>query len=168
MRTPTPYRMARGLVPRASPARPGFVCAECRTRAARHAPSAPFSSTTQRRDDDPPPDNPYYKPKPNRKHLPRSERIRRMIWGTDSPPGQKDPYALPGQPGSEPNAPEEGKPEPKPAAVERDSYVPATMWEGLERIGGPSGWWEEQWDQEHPFAGYALRGLPMQDHANDA
>lgn len=30
--------------------------------------------------------------KPSKDNLPFSERVRRRIWGTDNPPGQKDPY----------------------------------------------------------------------------
>ena len=33
-------------------------------------------------------------------------------------------------------------------------YVPATTWEGLDQIGGSTGWWEEAWDAENRFTGY--------------
>ena len=33
-------------------------------------------------------------------------------------------------------------------------YKPATSGEGLEAVGGPTGWWEKAWDEEHQFQGY--------------
>ncbi|KAL8802992.1 MAG: hypothetical protein Q9200_006389 [Gallowayella weberi] len=41
-------------------------------------------------------------------------------------------------------------------------YKPATSGEDLEAIGGPSGWWENAWDEEHQFQGF-MRPTPMQD-----
>ncbi|KAL8801984.1 MAG: hypothetical protein Q9182_004113 [Xanthomendoza sp. 2 TL-2023] len=41
-------------------------------------------------------------------------------------------------------------------------YKPATSGEELEAIGGPSGWWEKAWDEEHQFQGF-MRPTPMQD-----
>lgn len=34
-------------------------------------------------------------------------------------------------------------------------YKPATSGEGLEAVGGPTGWWEKAWDEEHQFQGYS-------------
>ena len=36
---------------------------------------------------------------------------------------------------------------------EKEDYKPATTWDGLVSIGGPTGWWEEAWDQEHEYKG---------------
>ncbi|MCJ1306316.1 hypothetical protein MMC08_009136, partial [Hypocenomyce scalaris] len=85
------------------------------------------------------------------------------MWGTENPPGAEDPYGGPskleqrrdnrkkdlvavaeGAPDAETVLPDDGA----------SNYVPATTWDGLEHIGGASGWWEEAWDQEHPFYGF--------------
>lgn len=41
-------------------------------------------------------------------------------------------------------------------------YIPAVSGEGLEMVGGPSGWWEEAWDEQHQFQGYYIffAGMP--------
>ncbi|KAL9009372.1 MAG: hypothetical protein Q9173_005597 [Seirophora scorigena] len=44
--------------------------------------------------------------------------------------------------------------------VDDVDYKPAVSGEELERVGGPSGWWEEAWDAEHQFAGY-MRPRPL-------
>ncbi|EAW11823.1 mitochondrial 54S ribosomal mL50 protein [Aspergillus clavatus NRRL 1] len=86
---------------------------------------------------------------------PLTERVRRKIWGTDSPPGLKDPYGGEGvlerrwknQPGKE----EEGlASEPAQALetetaateeiVSEDNYVPASSWKGLPRVGHLGKW----------------------------
>ncbi|KAL9023094.1 MAG: hypothetical protein Q9180_008395 [Flavoplaca navasiana] len=41
-------------------------------------------------------------------------------------------------------------------------YKPATSGEGLEAVGGPTGWWEKTWDEEHQFQGW-MRPTPMTD-----
>ncbi|KAL8854477.1 MAG: hypothetical protein Q9221_000748 [Calogaya cf. arnoldii] len=41
-------------------------------------------------------------------------------------------------------------------------YTPATSGEGLDVLGGPSGWWEKAWDEQHQFQGW-MRPTPMQD-----
>lgn len=47
--------------------------------------------------------------------------------------------------------------------AEQDSqggqYVQATTWDGLEQIGGATGWWEEAWDKVNQFEGWASLGL---------
>lgn len=45
--------------------------------------------------------------------------------------------------------------------VDDVDYKPAVSGEELERVGGPSGWWEEAWDAEHQFAGYVHRQRPL-------
>ncbi|KAL8957162.1 MAG: hypothetical protein Q9193_005493 [Seirophora villosa] len=46
--------------------------------------------------------------------------------------------------------------------VDDVDYKPAVSGEELERVGGPSGWWEEAWDAEHKFAGY-MRPTPRRE-----
>ena len=129
-------------------------------RAARAAPIAPFHSAPLRN-----------APKPRRDQEddedakdqdPFLERLRRKVWKTETPFGQKDPYAREGA-GTEqlpvpkelkPDAPEPPEPPPLTPTVASEAYVPASTWDGLDRIGGASGWWEEQWDAEHPFHGF--------------
>ncbi|KAL8784888.1 MAG: hypothetical protein Q9213_003701 [Squamulea squamosa] len=41
-------------------------------------------------------------------------------------------------------------------------YTPATSGDDLEAVGGPTGWWEKAWDEEHQYQGW-MRPTPMQD-----
>ncbi|MCJ1355689.1 MAG: hypothetical protein MMC33_005681 [Icmadophila ericetorum] len=81
-------------------------------------------------------------------------RLRRGIWGTDTPPGAEDPYTQ--RPSPEPvedsNAALLGTKKPKP--IDQVGYEPAVTWDGLEHIGGASGWWEADWDRDHQFTGF--------------
>ncbi|KAL9602751.1 MAG: hypothetical protein Q9219_001594 [cf. Caloplaca sp. 3 TL-2023] len=43
-------------------------------------------------------------------------------------------------------------------------YTPAVSGEGLEMIGGPTGWWEEAWDEQHQFQGF-MRPIPLRKSA---
>ncbi|PYI10557.1 hypothetical protein BO78DRAFT_393977 [Aspergillus sclerotiicarbonarius CBS 121057] len=80
-----------------------------------------------------------------------SERVRRKIWGTDNPPGLKDPYGESllekrfGKP--KPQQQEESQVEETDELAESSdglepgvSYEPATSWHGLERVGHLGGW----------------------------
>lgn len=85
-----------------------------------------------------------------------SERVRRKLWGTDNPPGLKDPYGesllekrfgkAKAQPEGETEVvtAEEAAPEAEADAVDQlepgVDYEPATTWEGLERVGHLGGW----------------------------
>jgi hypothetical protein len=94
------------------------------------------------------------------------------MWGTDTPPGAKDPYARP-TPGSTsaPSVLEEGEDASTAddvrayAAAEfaqqklqlqqsvedapmHQDYIPATTWDGLEVVGG-----ETEWDRGKRFEG---------------
>lgn len=100
--------------------------------------------------------------------IPFTEKIRRKIWGTDNPPGQEDPYEFlsiaeqrraKDKTKKDPVALAEAGPEAGvvPPDATASNYVPATTWDGLEQIGGATGWWEEAWDNEHPFHRYVLR-----------
>jgi hypothetical protein len=102
-----------------------FLCAACRGH--------PSFSTSARRD-------------ARKSSLPRTERLRRRIWGTDEPPGMEDPYGGPSiveqrkaaksvEQGEEVK---ESHPElSTTAAAELDpNYEPATSWDGLMELGG--------------------------------
>lgn len=84
---------------------------------------------------------------------PLTEKVRRKLWGTENPPGLKDPYGGPGAlekklRGNQ-NVQEEGAAEvesAEPAEVaetagrEDPDYTPATSWDGIEKIGHLGGW----------------------------
>ncbi|KAL2807870.1 glucosidase II beta subunit-like protein-domain-containing protein [Aspergillus granulosus] len=80
---------------------------------------------------------------------PITERVRRKLWGTDNPPGLKDPYGGEGvfekkfKKGR--SAPQESEPAATTEVVEEvvsedPSYEPATTWEGLQRVGHLGVW----------------------------
>lgn len=84
---------------------------------------------------------------------PVTERVRRKIWGTDNPPGLKDPYGGEGvfekkfrknqpQPEEEGQAAEVASHEHANAeeVATDDTYEPATTWEGLTRVGHLGEW----------------------------
>ncbi|KAL2857817.1 glucosidase II beta subunit-like protein-domain-containing protein [Aspergillus pseudoustus] len=80
---------------------------------------------------------------------PITERVRRKLWGTDNPPGLKDPYGGEGvfekKFGRGRSAPQETEPaaatEVEGEDVSEDpSYEPATTWEGLQRVGHLGAW----------------------------
>ncbi|RHZ67903.1 uncharacterized protein CDV56_104749 [Aspergillus thermomutatus] len=83
---------------------------------------------------------------------PLTERVRRKIWGTDNPPGLKDPYGGEGvlerkwknQSGQQEEEPARGSTEALETQSEDvlsgDTYDPATTWEGLPRIGHLGKW----------------------------
>lgn len=135
-----------------------FVCRDCVARAA-----ATSTSQGQRRSYASEPG----KPDRAKRSLVDTEKWRKRIWGTDSPPGLKDPYS-----GSQ-IAPELNRPQPgeiealeeEPAQEARifegvttdeaqahdPDYTPATSWQGLDKIGGAKGWWEKVWDEDNKF-----------------
>ncbi|KAL1956483.1 hypothetical protein VTO42DRAFT_7281 [Malbranchea cinnamomea] len=85
--------------------------------------------------------------------IPFSEKVRRKLWGTDNPPGLKDPYGGEGVIEKALRKKSEGQEE-KPAeasstkevedapATPPPDYVPATTWDGLEHVGHTGKWWE--------------------------
>lgn len=91
-----------------------------------------------------------------------TQRLRRKLWKSE-PPGLKDPYNV--------GAPENTrrvKQVKKEAftddligktAVQGGQYVRATTWDGLEQIGGATGWWEEAWDRVNVFEGFVFLGI---------
>jgi hypothetical protein len=82
---------------------------------------------------------------------PLTERVRRKIWGTDNPPGLKDPYGGEGvlerkwkkQPEQQEEEPARGSTkalETQSEDVLSDTYEPATTWEDLPRVGHLGKW----------------------------
>ena len=94
--------------------------------------------------------------------VPYTERIRRRIWGSETPPGLEDPYGNrtildKSQKNGKGSEAREAIPDvdaPTAALDAQAEYVPATSWDGLEHIGGATGWWEEAWDLDHQFKGF--------------
>ena len=100
----------------------------------------------------------------SREKAPFSEKIRQKIWGTKDTPGQADPY---GDASVFDQTKKQAEPElvdEIPTTGDKDisksdayaDYVPATTWDGLDHIGGATGWWEEAWDEEHQFNGCVI------------
>ncbi|PYH43415.1 mitochondrial 54S ribosomal mL50 protein [Aspergillus saccharolyticus JOP 1030-1] len=86
-----------------------------------------------------------------------TEKVRRKIWGTDNPPGLKDPYGGEGvierkfknkhaQTVVEEETPEASQAldtaASEDAAPAADDYEPATTWEGLDRVGHLGRWFD--------------------------
>ena len=129
--------------------------------------------------------NPPFIHLPTRRHASfmDTEKWRKRIWGTETPPGPKDPYTDSyGQPSvldqmreerqrdnqEEPHdierrtaAPEEGIED----NVNTEGYKPATTWERLPRIGGDT-WAKKQYVSTHPFEGYMSLGIAIVNFAN--
>jgi len=77
--------------------------------------------------------------------------VRRKIWGTDNPPGLKDPYGGEGvlerkwkkQPEQQEEEPSRGSTEALETQSEdviSNTYEPATTWESLPRVGHLGKW----------------------------
>ncbi|OAX78336.1 hypothetical protein ACJ72_07357 [Emergomyces africanus] len=102
----------------------------------------------------------------NSSDLPVTEKLRRKIWGTDKPPGVKDPYGSESQldhvqPLEEMEEPhslyesemgEEGQEirVATPAEKEEAEYKHADTWEGLRQVGAKQ-WWENPPKAEDHF-----------------
>jgi hypothetical protein len=122
-------RSIERLLPQSAYSQPQFICSACLLR-------APFSTSIK------------HSAEPEK--LPRTERLRRRIWGTDQPPGLKDPYGGPSFAEeiqaakaieASKSKSEEAAPEPKPRRAKTPqpvldaSYEPAKTWAGLEEVG---------------------------------
>jgi len=151
----TPLRTSAALRPVSNSVRnrSSYICLQCRRRTDLNllASTIPSLPSIGRRN-----------ASTSRDKTPYTEKLRRKIWGTDNPPGQADPYgnaSLLDRSKQQPKA-QEQEPETvdtiTAAPVLDVDYVPATTWDGLDHIGGAAGWWEEAWDDEHHFQGYAL------------
>lgn len=85
-----------------------------------------------------------------------SEKLRRKIWGSDNPPGQKDPYgnaSVFDQTNRRAKKVEKGEGK-VAAAPDLGDYEPSDTWEGLEKVGGYGNWWRDNWDPEHQFKSF--------------
>ena len=131
------------------------ACYRAALRSAHPNPSRPLTTTASQR---------------AAESTPFTEKLRRKIWGTDTPPGLADPYSKESLL-DRTNKPEQTRSEETKTAdllaksseasvVKPDpNYKPATTWEGLEEVGDYEEYWEQEWLREHPFNGYVLRGL---------
>ena len=90
-----------------------------------------------------------------------TEKWRKKIWGTDKPPGAKDPYGGPSAAemyAAERQGKKIGKPKvPKAKAVKLEqfdmsTYQESDSWEGLEEVGGKGIWWMNR--EEPEFKGF--------------
>jgi hypothetical protein len=114
-------------------------------------------------------------------NTPITERVRRKLWGTDNPPGLKDPYGgegvfekkfkRAGQAPMQQGEPEgdQGTPAENQVATAEDTastdvaedaisgeYVPATTWEGLDRVGHLGRWNDLPPKTEDAYTSYVL------------
>ncbi|KAL9614915.1 MAG: hypothetical protein Q9167_000657 [Letrouitia subvulpina] len=80
---------------------------------------------------------------------PRQDWWRRKIFG-EKEAAKQTQFVIEGEE-TKPKRPEFRKRE-----IDDPDYKPASTWHGLESIGGPTGWWEKEWDQEHQFFGYMM------------
>ena len=150
---------------------PRFICPQCRI----YLKSRPYNDTSRPFT----PSTCHRNASTSSQKIPYTEKLRRKIWGTDEPPGQGDPYGPSVLLGKDKQRSDASKTEAtldSPREDTRDSkavpsdsdtaeaiytrdnassidYVPATTWDGLDQIGGSTGWWEEAWDAENPFTG---------------
>lgn len=97
------------------------------------------------------------------------EKLRRKVWGTDKPPGVKDPYGSESQLDhveplaelSEPHSPAEMEMEEGERGIriataeekEHGEYKSADTWEGLRQVGVEQ-WWESPRNAEDYFEPY--------------
>ena len=137
-----------------------YVCAQCRqiAFASARAPT-PLSYIQRRFASD---DNAW------------TENLRRKLWGTTDPPGQKDPYTYEsiderdkkrGKPVKEPQEVKPDKASSESVATASSDkegatgdYVPAKTWDGLDQIGGQDESWEQAWVEANPFAKFVYLG----------
>ena len=85
------------------------------------------------------------------------DTIRKKFWGTDNPPGPKDPYNAESEEDRIEREEEEARREVKRLSDEgRRKYVKSTTTEGLETVGGPD-WEARGWemDPKNVFEGFA-------------
>jgi len=94
--------------------------------------------------------------------------VRKKIWGSETPPGQEDPYGGASVLDQRKREQElEDKREGRSVQVaptseelkevgdenETSDYVAKVRWDGLDRVGY-EGWGREKWDKQHPFEGF--------------
>ena len=135
-----------------TPWRPPYICRSCR----QHAQDTALRATT--------PMQPIACRNASSSSF--TDRLRKRIWGTDEPLGQKDPYGGPGiierrrqeqelrkgtSASTSPNQQETATYEYDLDDVPEESN--ATTWEGMPVVGGPD-WGIDIWEEENPFEGF--------------
>ncbi|KAL2218017.1 ribosomal subunit 39S-domain-containing protein [Thermoascus aurantiacus ATCC 26904] len=100
-------------------------------------------------------------------NLPFTERVRRKIWGTDNPPGLKDPYGGEGaieralRKRREAKGLVEEEPQPSPEVQEEIAppadYKHAETWDGLENMGHLGRWYELSPTEADEYNGFMAR-----------
>lgn len=88
-----------------------------------------------------------------------TEKLRRKIWGTDSPPGAKDPYGglskFERKKMQEEEQALEQAEQSRPVTQEVSAdYQPADSWNGLEVVGDTAAMFRQQWEADHQFEGF--------------
>lgn len=85
-----------------------------------------------------------------------TEKLRRKIWGTDNPPGAKDPYGgLSKFDQTKQREQDQEIEQRRPATLETSAdYQPADNWDGLEVVGDTAAMFKQQWEAEHQFEGF--------------
>jgi hypothetical protein len=96
-------------------------------------------------------------PLPAGAKVPFTEKVRQRIWGTENPPGLKDPYGNESIFDQANKASGTPKRRSRAKKVDDADYVPAETWDGLEFVGGFGGWWKKHWDPHFVFTGFAKR-----------
>ncbi|KAL8696869.1 MAG: hypothetical protein Q9224_002576 [Gallowayella concinna] len=130
-----------------------YICLQCRHRVRQQCPAPRVKSTTT------PSLHRTYATEPsipNRLQQFVAERIAPKMWKDGIVP-QRNPKV----PATEEEVIQHPVKSTQPTKDDVD-YTLATSGEGLETIGGPTGWWEKGWDKEHQFQGF-LRPTPMQN-----
>ncbi len=137
--------------------RSNYTCLQCQLRAYR---------ATQKT-------KPPFRLPPTRRHASgiNTEKWRKKIWGSETPPGQEDPYGSPSVLEQRRKELQLDVQEKEPHDVERrteapaviedgvedyvdtEGYKPATTWETLPKIGGDT-WAKKKYTSTHPFEGY--------------
>ncbi|KZF22877.1 hypothetical protein L228DRAFT_247284 [Xylona heveae TC161] len=116
------------------------LCFSCRTRNQTARTASPFTTSTS---------HPARRSETG--EVPLTERLRRKIWGTETPPGQDDPYSRLSE---NQQLAAQRRPRESSANQNTTGYEPATTWDGLESVGGFGHWWKENWDPAHKFQGF--------------
>ncbi|KAL8935798.1 MAG: hypothetical protein Q9216_005250 [Gyalolechia sp. 2 TL-2023] len=99
----------------------------------------------------------------DRVHKRFADFMNKRMWKEGHAPTLPD--ESPREPGTEvQEQPQRPYQEPTTSVVDDPDYIPAVSGEGLEVIGGPEGWWEEAWDEQHQYQGF-MRSTPLKKAA---
>lgn len=86
--------------------------------------------------------------------------MRKKIWGTDQPPGAKDPYKQDSMSQYQKTKEPAKKPAASAAPADMSTYQPADNAEGLEEVGGKGIWWMNRVEPE--FEGF-IPSMKLED-----